>query len=150
MFRPKSYLGLPSPGIYDLLSPFPSAWSRGEVGSVLGSRGERQEDKVGSEGWTICVSGSINGSKSVHLKAKSLGHLKQMPDARGQPKLISGSQTMVCSVPPHSSPLSMVGHSGWQWGSVGHTLIRLCIRFLEICSNKVPQTEGATTEITVS
>lgn len=69
------------------------------MGSALRSRGERQEGRAEGEGWALCVSGPISGTNSVHLQAKSPDHLRQMPEAQGQPKPDRRPQPVACSAP---------------------------------------------------
>lgn len=124
MFRPKLHLGLSSPGIYYLLSPFPPAWSRMTWGVL---QGEARGRKTGWEvraGLPAPLDLQMAPAPFTYM-AKSLDHLRQMPEAQGQPRPWP-AQSHPCS----SSPLGMAGSSGWQWEAEDHTPSRPCIRFL--------------------
>lgn len=69
MFRSKPHAGLFSAGIYYLLSPFPPAWSTGEVGSAQRRGGKGQE--AGRA--VTCAPGPADSSSNIYLPAQKPG-----------------------------------------------------------------------------
>lgn len=134
MFRSKPHFSFSSPEIYYLLSLFPPAWSRGEVSSTPRTRSKGQEGRVGGKGQALQMAPA-----PLICVAKGLDHLKQMPEARDQPK--PDSRPL-----PRSSPLSMAGSSGQQWEVVGNVPSDPAF-VSQVCRNKVPHWVAPTTEM---